>query len=453
MLTQSVAVLNIDILSYVVPHLTEGRDVSSVMKTCKASCGFSIRHLLNPNRSEVFIYTPGQARSFCAFMLARPFSKVRFQYLLQLRIRCDFFTGALNNLALALVKIIQRAVNLETLFFQDFEILLGLSAGGTEIHTTLKDLTSHTKLTKLIVEGIAAKSHQLLSVMKSKSIAKLELSYDMGASFGPADPLPSLQTLRLTITSLTLEGASFRATGFQCPHVRTLTLYTTPPLSTRPIVHTFPNVLDLTLISIFEMPDDEEAFNIRETNLPSPSWPQLRRVVADPSGLYEMGLSCHVHDLSFDHVEVNDMDWILQSIEDVSPRLLGITIDTRSFPLPSLVYFLHDIVRQLQVCCTHFSIHFDLSDYGLSEYDNDVQEMMVSAVDRLRLFDVLTTFLFGCRWQLSLFCPSLPWNSSRFGWITCGKQPSAKPASKRCCPWTQTLPQSTSSLKTLQRVT
>lgn len=298
--------LNLDTLSFIIPHLNSRQDVSSFMRTSKAFYGVSIPHLLH---GGVSIRKARQADAFCTFMLAKSFSSVRFESLTQLDVDFRFSSKTL-------IQVMQRAITLRDLSLSELEPVLGTGDIGAAVYGMLKDTSSYPKLEKFTVANIGEKTQGLLGIMKSTSIKELSLSYDTDPELDTLELSPSLRAFRSTITCLTLRDAELRSVDIQCPHVQTLTTDAYGFAVMRSMVYTFPNLKDLFFYNdAAGDSDDDELKHSRQVNLLTPAWSRLRHVRMDANDVYAMGLSCPVHDLSMMTVVKRNVAKTLHAIE------------------------------------------------------------------------------------------------------------------------------------------
>lgn len=227
----------------------------------------------------------------------------------------------------------------------------------------LQDLEAHRKLETLVLREIRQETLPLLAGIKSDSISKLSFSSHMNGYH--LDFLPVIQSLRKTITNLSVEYAFAGSLHFQSPLVHTLSI--TPSWSpvTHALVQTFLNLLHFCLPTRFLGDGCPAARRLNNRSVLSSLtskelWTFLRSFAGDLIGLYSLGLSCHAHELATTAVRRFVTRSYLDLLQDCRPRMTNLCTDVGSFSLRLLAGFSHDAFEQLNLSCTHLKLEFQL---------------------------------------------------------------------------------------------
>ncbi|KAJ3480494.1 hypothetical protein NLI96_g8319 [Meripilus lineatus] len=298
--------LNLDVLSSLLPHFESSKEVLSFMLVCRDLYAPSIPHLLDPKREGVQLRNGKDALLFIAFMSAASHNYLRVNSLSDLRILIDFnpqsedFTDAEDPrfIGRQLAEIVHHSPNLEHLKFDDSILDL-----DDQIFEVFKDLKSLKRLHTLSMHITSESGCRLVEEMEACPILHLSIGFDTNILMGPEVLLPfapTITTLHVHLPSL------FGLRDVCCPRVRELALCTSDDIVTSDLLKAFPVLQDFMLEDDDPVPlpfvDDVTALRRRGDNQSRlirdrVATMRLRYVRDTSSSLYMMGMLPEVREL------------------------------------------------------------------------------------------------------------------------------------------------------------
>ncbi|KAJ3480486.1 hypothetical protein NLI96_g8321 [Meripilus lineatus] len=371
--------LNLDVLSSLLPHFESSKDVLSFMLVCRGLYAPSIPHLLDPKRQGVHLRNGRDALQFIAFMSAASHSYLRVNSLSDLRILIDFnprsedFTDAEDPRLVGrqLAEIVHHSLNLEHLRFDDSI----LDLDDPEIFEVFKGLKSLKRLHTLSMNITSESGCRLIREMGACPVLHLMIGFGTNILMGPEVLLPfapTITTLHVHLPSL------FGLRDVCCPRVRELSLCTSDDIVTSDLLKAFPVLQDFTLEDDDPVPpphvDDMTAFGRRGDNQSRLMWDnvstmRLRYVRDTSSSLYMMGLLPEVRELDLlqdVNAPAGDLGRAIQVVRDCTPKALRFAVSGEGCTGQQVKEFLLELRQIMNTSgATHLHLSFELSGQGL----------------------------------------------------------------------------------------
>ncbi len=330
--------MHYDVLVLIVSHMSR-IDLLSVMGACRTLHSMLVPHLLAISHN---LRRTNQLVSFCHFMLDD--KPLRFLYLRDLTISLTFVSSPLLSDLLA--KVLRQACKLQG---------LGLHCGILEGDSRISEaIAAHTGLRKLSLRYPGSGARQMLICMQSP-IEVVEVIMSEASEGGIVDPGSLLTGFCSTLTSLSATLARFSTTGIQYPHLTTLELNCCNNLDIGPLIHLFPNVRNLKIVtcqglcshhehnSQAVIVDESDVKLHRLSNLVVQSelllqWRTLEYVQGDLPNLYCLAIRGSIRRLDIISADAGNADKLPAILTDLHPSSLFLDVNSDFYQdLPELL--------------------------------------------------------------------------------------------------------------------
>ncbi|KAI0784276.1 hypothetical protein C8Q75DRAFT_404661 [Abortiporus biennis] len=313
-------VLNFDILISIMFYLSNMRDLVALMQTCHALYRAAPPHILS---LPYTIRSVTDFLSFATYVLSDGAMGDRTHLIKSLKfgvLTTGWHRNVLRATAIeALVKLIRRATNIQSLDIVRSEMLLTLDP---QILPSILGL-HRVKSIKVTAAGV----HALELLRKIQSpVSHVELEFAM--SFHADDPVPLLSAHTSTLESLVWRRGAVGGTGPQYIVLASLTLVMDDPLMLEPLMGCFPNLRSLRI----ELAREQTVHPVfieecRTTNVSVQSshpmiWATLDSLCGGTTALYSLGLVRPVKELQIPDIRDGHLFWFKSIVAESTPTTL-----------------------------------------------------------------------------------------------------------------------------------
>lgn len=364
--SQSVSILNFDILDLVCQELYDKRALVSISQTCSTLRQSAVRRLLS--MGPIIIGHEHSLRLLHRFVSADPTNRYPYVRMLDLSIPC-LYACAGEGTSQRIADIIQQSTCLETLFLRYCDFLFSLP-DFSKVVAAINALTSLRRIRFNMwndqVTSIVRHMQSPIRRLEVGDISQVETDDDCIA-LSRLEPV--VGPLAATIEALHLPSVYLHpGSPFQFPRVRSLGIDRSadrPSLDA--LLRMFPGLSGGSLsiaCHVFvdgdPLNEDAEQTLVRSENRDRQverSWTHLDRLDADPIGLYMLGLRCPVRVLNLRCSPCWTQEpHVVEVLRDTKPcclRLSAWVSDTRSA-------FIDSVPPEVAQRMTHLSLNMAL---------------------------------------------------------------------------------------------
>lgn len=357
--------LNLDIFQLTYDLIRRRRDVSALMRTCKALYRAGIPPLL---RFSVTVHmdttSAKKVESFTSFMLSENWSSLRFLSLRSLGLKVSDPPKQYEVQAQELAIIFKHAIHLQVLGLCWADELL------VAYPNVFHSIASLPGLQELVIQEGGSLTMNIVSAIHSP-IKAIKLVLHPGSQPNFPDPLVHFGHLGSTLVSLSLHRVDLRDRQVRLPSIRYLTIETSQNIQSAVLIRAFPNLSILitdTTTPLFPR-DISTASSMHQTNSTELStlghqWNNpLHKLGGQVLRLFSLGLATRVHYLRVHCVNDFNCGIFCKLLDTHRPKIVSVDIRPFSgfFAHNDTGNFFESIFLSILPSCTHLKLNLVVS--------------------------------------------------------------------------------------------